>query len=75
MERFAVGVNCGVYDVSIVKQMSGKLLLSQYENFAEAYIATRRAEIANRPRENRRDNEKTAEVTYREYEKLIRKMR
>ena len=32
MEFFALGVNEGIYDISIVKKMSRKVLINQYDN-------------------------------------------
>lgn len=37
MEFFCVGINSGIYDIKIVKKMSGKLMLKQYEK-SKIYI-------------------------------------
>ena len=62
MERFAVGVNKGVYDLSIINQMSGGLLINQYDNFICNYIKERKSKGASG-------------TAYCEYEKLINDIR
>lgn len=66
MERFAVGVNNGAYDLKIVNEMSGGLLLQHYEEHLANYIALKRAG-------NSKKYIKSADI-YGNYEKMIKKI-
>ncbi|MBE6619205.1 MAG: DUF4760 domain-containing protein [Ruminococcaceae bacterium] len=43
MEFFCVGINSGIYDIKIVKKMSGRLLLEHYEKM-KIYIQKKKHE-------------------------------
>jgi|GEM_PF-5374478 len=58
MERFAVGANHKLYDLSLINEMSGRVLIGQYNRYIQKYI-------------NKRIEEGMAPTTYCEYEKLI----
>lgn len=61
MEFFCVGINEGIYDINIIKKMSGKLLLEQYDEM-KPYIKERRTVLQN------------SECYWCEYEKAMRKL-
>lgn len=62
MERFCTGVNNKVFDIKIIKQMSGHFLVKQYDDYMQELIYSRR-----------NDNEN--EWKYIEYEKVINKLK
>ena len=62
LEYFATGVNEKIYDIKIVKKMSGSRLIKQYDNWAADFIKDRK-----KSSENSR--------TYYEYEKMIKKLK
>lgn len=59
LEYFATGVNEKIYDINIVKKMSGSRLIRQYDNWIAEFIQVRRSQFGN----NR---------AYCEYEKMIK---
>ena len=61
VEFFATGVNEGIYDIAIVKKMSGSLLKQQYNKWIKGYI------------HSTRDKQKNDKV-YIEFEKMIEKL-
>jgi len=61
MERFSVGVHCKIYDVSIINQMSGRVLMGQYNSFIRDYIS-------------KRIDGGMASTTYCEYEKFMKEI-
>ncbi len=62
MERFCTGVNNKVFDIKIIKQMSGHFLVKQYDDYMQELIYSRR---------NDNDNE----WEYIEYKKFINKLK
>ena len=42
MERFCVGVDNNIYDLKIITDMSGHLLVKQYDSYMEDFILSRR---------------------------------
>lgn len=62
LEYFATGINAKIYDIKIVKNMSGSRLIRQYDNWASEFIQFRRKQFGN-------------EKAYCEYEKMIEKLR
>ena len=61
LEYFATGINAGIYDIKIVKKLSGSRLIKQYDDTMAEFIRSRK----------KYGNEKT----YCEYEKMIEKLR
>lgn len=61
MEFFCVGINEGIYDINIIKKMSGKLLLEQYDGM-KPYIKERKA------------THQDPECYWCEYEKVMQKL-
>ena len=66
MERFSVGVNNRAYDLKIVNQMSGGVLLQHYEQYVKGYI-----EYARRKNGGKYIS---GENLYINYEKMIKKL-
>lgn len=62
LEYFSTGVNEKIYDIKIVKKMSGSRLIRQYENWAAEFIHYRRNRFANGK-------------AYYEYEKMIKSLK
>ena len=62
LEYFATGVNNKVYDIKIVKLMSGNRMIRQYNDWASDFIRLRKSRYGN-------------ENTYNEYEKMIAKLK
>lgn len=62
LEYFATGINAGIYDIKIVKKLSGSRLIKQYDDTMAEFIRSRREKYGN-------------EKTYCEYEKMIEKLR
>jgi len=62
MERFCTGVNNKIYDLNIISQMSGNLLIKQYDHYMYDIINQRRESIYE-------------EWKYIQYEKVIRKLK
>lgn len=62
LEYFATGVNEKIYDIKIVKKMSGNRLIKQYDNWAGDFIKFRRKSHGNNK-------------TYYEYEKMINRLK
>lgn len=62
LEYFATGVNENIYDIRIVKKISGGRLIKQYENWIADFIQIRRSKFGN-------------SKTYCEYEKMIKKLK
>lgn len=62
LEYFSTGVNQKIYDVKIVKKMSGSRLIRQYENWSADFIEKRREDSGNNN-------------AYYEYEKMIKKLK
>ena len=62
LEYFSTGVNAKIYEIKIVKRMSGSRLLRQYENWIADFIQYRRARQGNNN-------------AYSEYEKMIEKIK
>ena len=62
LEYFATGVNAKIYEIKIVKKMSGSRLLKQYENWIATFIQRRKAKYGNNN-------------AYCEYEKMIKKLK
>ena len=42
MERFCVGINNKIYDIEIVRDMSGHLLVKQYDSYMKDLVQSRR---------------------------------
>lgn len=61
MEYFCTGINEGIYDLKIVKKMSGKRLLRQYDEYIQATIAARR-------------EQRDSEIIWKEYEEVMQKL-
>ena len=66
MERFAVGINCGAYDIAIVDKMSGGMLIGQYKRHLKKFIAHRQNDIEHL--DVKKNN------IYCEYEAMMRKL-
>lgn len=47
LEYFATGVNERIYDIKIVKKMSGSRLVRQYDNWIADFIQVRRNKFGN----------------------------
>lgn len=47
LEYFATGVNENIYDIRIVKKISGGRLIKQYENWIADFIQIRRSKFGN----------------------------
>lgn len=62
LEYFATGVNEKIYDIKIVKKMSGSRLIKQYESWIADFIQVRRSKFGNN-------------LTYIEYEKMIKRLK
>lgn len=62
LEYFATGINEKVYDIAIVKKMSGSRLVRQYDNWAKDFIMKRRDMFGN-------------SKTYCEYENMIKDLK
>lgn len=62
LEFFCTGINEKIYDIHILKKMSGKLFLSQYRNVMRDFIAERRSQSS------------TAKNAWKEYEAVIMKL-
>ena len=62
LEYFATGINAKIYDIKIVKKMSGSRLIRQYDNGASEFVQYRRKQFGN-------------DKSYCEYEKMIEKLR
>lgn len=62
LEYFATGVNEKIYDINIVRKMSGSRLIRQYDNWIADFIQVRRNQFGNNK-------------TYCEYEKMIEKLK
>ncbi len=62
LEYFATGINKKIYDLKIVKKMSGSRLIKQYDNWAEAFIQARKSQFGNNS-------------AYCEYEKMIKRLK
>lgn len=62
LEYFATGVNNKIYDIKIVKKMSGSRLIRQYNDWIADFIQLRRSRFGN-------------EKTYNEYEQMIKKLK
>lgn len=62
MEFFCTGINAGIFDLTIVKKMSGRRLLRQYNSYMQNEIQIRRRN-ANHPEE-----------TWTEYELAMQKL-
>ena len=62
LEYFATGINAKIYDIKIVKKMSGSRLIRQYDNWASEFVQYRRKQFGN-------------DKSYCEYEKMIEKLR
>ncbi len=58
LEYFATGVNEKIYDIKIIKKMSGSRLIRQYEKWVSKFIKERRKKFGNNN-------------AYCEYEKMI----
>ena len=43
LEYFATGINIGLFDIEVVKRMSKKRMLNQYNTWIKEYISERRA--------------------------------
>ncbi|MCR4693534.1 MAG: DUF4760 domain-containing protein [Firmicutes bacterium] len=61
LEYFATGINSKIYDIKIVKSMSGSRLIRQYEKWIKNFIKSRRKKSGNKS-------------AYCEYEKMIKKI-
>ena len=59
MEFFCTGINEGLYDFGVLRKMSGRRLLSQYNNYMREYISDRRTRIG------------ASSVSWVEYEKVM----
>ncbi len=68
LERFAVGVNTGAYDIRIINRMSGGMLINQYERVIRPFVERRRKEIELRNPEIKKS------ALYCEYETMIKKL-
>lgn len=66
MDRFAVGVNNGAYDLEIINQMSGGVLIQHYMQYLAVYIAEARKKNAGK-------YVNTLEI-YSNYETMIQKL-
>ena len=62
MERFCTGINNNIYDLNIISQMSGNLLITQYDHYMRDIINKRREPIYG-------------EWKYIQYEKVINKLK
>lgn len=62
MEFFCTGINEGIYDIRIVKKMSGRRLLRQYDSYMRNYITLRR-------------KASTSDESWMEYECVMEKLR
>lgn len=62
LEYFATGVNEKIYDIKIVKKMSGSRLIKQYDNWAVDFIQVRKSQFENNN-------------AYLEYEKMIKRLK
>lgn len=62
LEYFATGINEKIYDIRIVKKMSGSRLIKQYDNWAADFIQVRKSQFGN----NR---------AYLEYENMIKRLK
>lgn len=62
LEYFSTGVNEKIYDIKIVKKMSGSRLIKQYENWIADFIQVRRNQFGN-------------DRAYLEYEKMLNKLK
>lgn len=62
MERFFVGIHYKIYDIEIVKDMSGHLLVKQYDSYMKDLVQSRR-EL------------KSKFSAYEQYEETIKKIR
>ncbi len=68
LERFAVGVNTGAYDIRIINRMSGGMLINQFEKVIRPFVERRRREIELRNPEIKKS------ALYCEYETMIQKL-
>lgn len=62
MERFCVGIHYKIYDIEIVKDMSGHLLVKQYDSYMKDLVQSRR-ELRSKF------------SAYEQYEETIKKIR
>lgn len=62
LEYLATGINANIYDIKIVKKMSGSELIKQYDDFLANFILYRRMVKGNNK-------------TFREYEEMIKKLK
>ena len=62
LEYFASGVNEKIYDIRIVKRMSGSILIKQYEKWGADFIQVRRNQFGHNK-------------AYLEYEKMINRLK
>lgn len=65
MERFCTGVNLGLYDIEVVKNISGQMLVTQYENYMGNFVAEKREKSKTIPPED----------LYCQYEDVIKKLK
>jgi len=66
LERFAVGINSGAYDIKIINRMSGGMLVNQYEKCTREFIAHRRRDVPHA--------ETTKSSIYCEYEEMMKEL-
>ena len=67
LERFAVGCNRGAYDLSVVNEMSGGILVGQYRQYFREFINERR-------RLNKLTSAVVTEALYKEYVIMMKRL-
>ena len=59
MELFCVGISEGIYDLDIVRKMSGNMLVKQYDKYMRSFMLTKRKH----------------KKSYENYEKVMEKLK
>lgn len=65
MERFCTGVNLNLYDIEVVKNISGQMLVKQYKDYMGSFVAEKREKSKTIPPED----------LYCQYEAVIKKLK